>query len=208
MSESLRNLRTKLSRAVDLAGGSDLPAAVTAVGPLLRDATTGFFAADKAVRAAAVAFGKEAPEAQAATDTLGKKFDTTREVVSARLPGYPDPGPFSAHTTPTETLEAAIAMADLLADQNEPWAETLAAELAIPIESATKELDEKTDAGQVLQKSQADRAVAAEHAREVLQKFRRVIRSVHGSTSRQYHSLRDRITSRTEDDPAPPTAAS
>lgn len=192
MADSYRVLRTKFARALDLVGGDGLPAALAAVADPFKDALARFQAAEKAARDAAIAWGKEAPEADAAMKTLAGSYDAAREATIARVPGMPDPGPSSSHTTPTETLEAAVALADVLADRDEAWAKPLLDDLGPKLEAADKEVDEKVEAGALRQKADELRATTAAAAREAFLHVRRVVRRVHGPRSREYHSLRDR----------------
>ena len=68
------------------------------------------------------------------------------------------------------------------------------------LEIADKEVDDKTAAGAARQKADNERAVAGALAREHFLHLRRVVRRVHGPTSREYHSLRDR-TGTASDEP-------
>ena len=191
MAESLRNLRTKLSRAADLLGG-DVPPALAAVASPFQEAAVAFQASDKAARDAAIAWGKEAPEADAAVSALARSYDAAREATLARVPGLPDAGPASSHTTATETLEAAVILADVLGEQDPAWAGAVLEDLSPRIDAAEQEVDEKVGAGAARQKADQARAAAAGGAWERLRQLRRVVRRVYGPTSREYHSLRER----------------
>jgi hypothetical protein len=191
MSSSFSALRVHLARADEIAGRDDLPAVVAAVTPLVQRAATAFRAAEDVVRDAVQTLGKEAPEAVQAVAKLGEVYDGVRLAAQANVAAFVDDGPSSSHTTPTETLEAADELVGLLQDQGDAkWAAVLLAELGAALDVATKEVDEKTRAGDDLQKAQATRATAAAEAWTRFRQFRRVVGHAFGRTSREYHSLR------------------
>jgi hypothetical protein len=86
----------------------------------------------------------------------------------------------------SEDLEDALTLR-----KGEDWAAQLLGVYTPLLDSAAKEYAEAVGVRNDLQKAQNARDKAAGEARTPLVRFRRVVRAVYGSTSREYHSIKD-----------------
>lgn len=128
------------------------------------------------------------------------------------------PGRSSTMNTPDDKIAAAELVEDLLArtagvDEDNPdpqsaptgegWALELMNDLQPVLDAAVKESNEAVRSSDDLQKAQGARAAAKNELEESLLAFRRLVRDVYGSNSREFHSLRVR-TSKGDEPGEPP----
>ncbi|MBI5478834.1 MAG: hypothetical protein HY906_08265 [Deltaproteobacteria bacterium] len=178
-------------RAIALAGAPNQHPALAAVSPRVKGPAEAFLAAHERVRVAGSAAAKENEEALQALQPLAREYDAARAAIMANA-SHEQVGPAASQfATPDDLLKAAEDVEDVLhAHTGEQWAAGVLGAYAPVVEKATKEWAERVTAQSDLQKAQTARRDAAVALGGVMVHFRRAIRAVNGSTSREYHSIR------------------
>lgn len=175
-----------------------------------------FDASDQAVVELTRVETKEGDESDTALARLAAKYDAVRSATLIKVPGLDVKGRSSSFTTPDDLLGGAEDLEDDLAriagvDKNHPvdgtgeaaptgkaWARKLLAGLLPVLTDAVKEYRDAVKASANLQKAQKARGTAKSELEQTFYAFRRLVRDIFGPDSREYHSLRTRT--RTESD--------
>jgi len=173
---------------------------------------------DQQVNALMTTTAKEMLERDSAISKLATVYDKTCSALLVKMPYATLPGRASSLNTPDDKLAGAELVEDLLAriagvDENHPepgdaptgeaWAQDLMKQLAPAVDAATKEFNEAVRSSEDLQKAQAARAGTKFELERKLLGFKRLVRDVFGSHSREYHSLRERLSRDEAPEPVP-----
>ena len=151
-------------------------------------------------------------------EKLSAVYDKTCSALLVKIPYMSLPGRASSFNTPDDKLAASELVEDQLAriagvnednpapdaaPTGEAWALDLLKLLVPAVDAATKEFNEAVRSSEELQKAQAARSAAREILEQKLLSFKRLVRDVYGSHSREYHSLRDRLEKQDMPEAAP-----
>jgi hypothetical protein len=178
-----------------------------AIAPRMKAASEAFWAANTTVIAKDSAAKKEVAEAVQKLEAFGRNYDGLRGVITANAPQENTGSASSSYPTPIDLIEAAAQLAKVLNDHGqEPWAAERSATYAAELESARKEWTDALESQNQVQKLRTARRAAANELSDVLVEFRKVVKAVYGSNSREYHSIKaDNYNSETEEEGADTT---
>lgn len=176
-------------------------------GEPLEAAYQEFKAANRQVKRCMKAVRKERKESESALILLASEIDSTASTIALRRPNEVLPGRSGSFATPDDILQAADEIEEILlnvggvdedhpldgtsdaAPTGEEWARTLLREFQPVYSAAAKEYEEAVNASADLQKARARRAVARGELEQKLYGFRRLVRDVYGTSSREYLML-------------------
>ncbi|MBI4706075.1 MAG: hypothetical protein HY744_33695 [Deltaproteobacteria bacterium] len=190
-------------KALDAAEGELV--GLKGLAPEMRAAAAAFASANELVRSMERALAKETAEGESAVRSLAVVYDELL-ALATRKAGFSG-GAADSFATHDDFIAVAESMEQAFeAAGGEQWAKAALGKLAPAVDATAKEYTEQVAAGRALQKAQAQRARAADEAREILVPFRKAVRASFGRSSKEYRDLRDRryAGGSAEPPPAPP----
>lgn len=199
----------KCERGVTITEEAVEPAMIVA-GPVLKESYDEFQGWNSDVGLLSTAEKKARKERNEASARFEKDYDGTRSTIKLRMPYADVPRRASVLATQDDVINSSKSMVTLLAneagvDETHPldgegdaaptgdaWALTLARYFIPQVQSTAAAFRRAFVAAEVLKKAVEQRAEKRTALEANFLAFRRVVRDVHGSKSRQYQSIRDR----------------
>jgi hypothetical protein len=164
---------------------------VKAIAPLVKAATASYQAACTNARNAESAANKEVEEITRKLESFGRTYDSVRGLITATAPHETIGPAASQFTTQIDLIKSAETIEQVLTTHaQEPWASEVGPAFAAELESIKKEWTEALESQNQEQKVKAARKQAADEFFAVLVDFRKVVKAVYGSNSREYHFIK------------------
>jgi hypothetical protein len=178
---------------------------VTVYGAVLAPVAHPYLAADAAVATAQAFLEAKSQGAFAALAALAQPYAEARDVAAALVDGVALPATLPSQPTDTDQIKGVLDLLTLLnTHQSEPWAKDL---LAGPLGQngaiTVQNVKACIDAAKDLDKSRKDRQAAYPAAWEAFLKFKKVVCSAYGRTSRQYQRINPRADAPKKKDGTP-----
>jgi hypothetical protein len=181
-----------LRRSADIAAEPKMkPGIVLLYADVLQPVAEPYLAADAALKTAQSQLNARKIDAAAALAAIDEPYQAARALVAAYVAGVVLPDTLKAQPTETETVAAESELSSLILEhKGEPWADDLIAgpfgQLA-PV--AGPKIQDAVNANIALTKARLDRQKAYPAAYEAFVKFKKVVRTGLGRTSKQYQRI-------------------
>ncbi|TKD04480.1 hypothetical protein [Polyangium fumosum] len=187
-----------LARCQDL--GTDVnarPVVARVYGDVLKVVGEAFLTAHKTVVAGESAAGKEGAEANAALVSIDQPYREARAVALAYVPTLLVPDTLKRQPTDTDKVTALEDLLDAVDDHlGTPWADEIVnGDFGQRAPHVIKEIRESVEANTALANAKTTRATAYGPAYEKYLSFKRVVREVHGPSSKEYKRIHLRASS-------------
>ncbi len=199
---NLSLFRRFLWRAEEIALEPGMKTSVLSVyNDILKPKAEPYLVLDAAVVDAESQWGKENREATEALDALSEPYRTARAVLLAYYPDLVLPELFSQLPTDVEKTHAIEELIDKVDDHTgQAWADDiLAGPLGTKGPDVVRNIEEAIAASKNLSEAREKRAVAYGPTYDAFLRFKRVVRSALGSSSKQYRRIHGRAAARAED---------
>jgi len=197
-----------LRRCKEIAEEPEMTDAVVGVyNDVLKPYAETYLPLDTAVLKAMSAWAKENGEAIDAIERLDEPFRTAREVALANVPTLELPDTLKAQTTDTDIVAAIETTIDVIDDHaGTPWADRiLAGRLGTEGPEVVREITESAAANKGLSGAKEKRAAAYGPTHDRFLRFKRVLRSSLGPSSKQYRRIHGRAAEKPEPNEGGPT---
>ncbi|MDI1480049.1 hypothetical protein [Polyangium sp. y55x31] len=164
---------------------------------VLKGSAEAFLTAHKSVLAGESAAGKEGAEANAALVSIDQPYREARAVALAYVPTLAVPDTLKRQPTDTDKVNALEELLDAIDDHvGTPWADEIVnGEFGQRAPMVIKEIRESVEANTALANAKHARATAYGPAYEKYLSFKRVVREVHGPSSKEYKRIHLRAAS-------------